>query len=924
MRERDEELSVLRNLFRDTLEGNSRIAVVSGAAGHGKTELLGMLADDAQRAGALHLSATASRTEQSIPFGVLAQLFRCEGLPAELDTRVGQLLDEALSVASRTADDVDGISPRVFHQLSLALRDLIDWVPGPLLISIDDVQYADTCSLQCLSAVVRRLPSAPVLIVLNECPPPWPSSSLLKAELPPEPRTLRLRLSPLSHRAVHDLLAQQLGPRTADALSADCLAATGGNPLLLRRLIEDNRVSDEPGPRTLRIGLQFERAVLDCLYRCDPSLRTVTRQLAVLGDPVAAPLLSRLSGLDPQSLAQALTTLEETGILVGGEWRHPRARAAVLHGMSAEERAVLHIKTATALFKNGTPVITVARHLIAAGRIGSSCEVTVLHDAAEEALADGDTALAFNCLSLAFLYKGSDEHRATTTAMLLRTEWRADPVTAARRTPALISAAQRLTGRHVSAPIDSLLWFGHADMARVTMEQIEQRAQQSRDLEASAHLHASRSILTLLYPAAAESPGDGASPDDGTDTLLRASSRSQAVLALCRVLRDGPSPDSVLVAEQTLVGSQLNDQTLLPHVSAIGILLLNDRLAAAEHWIDTLVTAAKHQSAPTWEAVFTSLAAKLALRRGDPATAARYAERALAQLPPQGWGVMISLPLSVLLEAHALMGGRDDALAQLQVTPPDTMLGTPLGMRYLRARGRALLANGQLQAALEDFLTVGELAVRWRMDVPALLSWRTDAAQIYLRGGDTERARQLAAEQLGLAKADQHRVRAVSLRMLAAASPLPERPKLLARAVEAAQQCAGRLELAYALYDMGWAHQELGQYSKGRMALRRAQQISEECRVPLPARTQPDGPGSQQSAAIKGDGEELAGTLSDAEMRVATLAARGHSNRQIAGKLFVTVSTVEQHLTRVYRKLGIKRRSDLAFALYDGAAVRVA
>ena len=57
--------------------------------------------------------------------------------------------------------------------------------------------------------------------------------------------------------------------------------------------------------------------------------------------------------------------------------------------------------------------------------------------------------------------------------------------------------------------------------------------------------------------------------------------------------------------------------------------------------------------------------------------------------------------------------------------------------------------------------------------------------------------------------------------------------------------------------------------------------------------------------------EQPADGLSEAERRVAGLAARGHTNRQIAATLHITVSTVEQHLTRVYRKLDVKRRSDL-------------
>jgi DNA-binding CsgD family transcriptional regulator len=52
-------------------------------------------------------------------------------------------------------------------------------------------------------------------------------------------------------------------------------------------------------------------------------------------------------------------------------------------------------------------------------------------------------------------------------------------------------------------------------------------------------------------------------------------------------------------------------------------------------------------------------------------------------------------------------------------------------------------------------------------------------------------------------------------------------------------------------------------------------------------------------------------SMSDAERRVASLAANGHTNRQIAEALYITVSTVEQHLTRVYRKLRVCGRTEL-------------
>jgi DNA-binding CsgD family transcriptional regulator len=77
--------------------------------------------------------------------------------------------------------------------------------------------------------------------------------------------------------------------------------------------------------------------------------------------------------------------------------------------------------------------------------------------------------------------------------------------------------------------------------------------------------------------------------------------------------------------------------------------------------------------------------------------------------------------------------------------------------------------------------------------------------------------------------------------------------------------------------------------------------------------------GSNCSGAIAGTTKdklvERLAFLTDAERRVSALAGRGHTNREIASSLFITVSTVEQHLTRVYRKLNLKRREDLPVEL---------
>jgi len=127
------------------------------------------------------------------------------------------------------------------------------------------------------------------------------------------------------------------------------------------------------------------------------------------------------------------------------------------------------------------------------------------------------------------------------------------------------------------------------------------------------------------------------------------------------------------------------------------------------------------------------------------------------------------------------------------------------------------------------------------------------------------------------------------------------REELLSEAVQLLSEESGsRLELSKALHDLSQAHQDLGQGSRSRMLAEQAarRRASSLAPVSLPD----DNPASAGAVAA----------LSEAERRVAVLAANGHTNRAVADALFITVSTVEQHLTRIYRKLNVTRRRELA------------
>ncbi|MFD8122693.1 LuxR C-terminal-related transcriptional regulator [Streptomyces albidoflavus] len=208
-------------------------------------------------------------------------------------------------------------------------------------------------------------------------------------------------------------------------------------------------------------------------------------------------------------------------------------------------------------------------------------------------------------------------------------------------------------------------------------------------------------------------------------------------------------------------------------------------------------------------------------------------------------------------------------------------------------------------------------------DRPALLPWRTDAAEALLRLGEPDRAGVLARDQLALPDGRLPWVRGLALRCQALGDEPARRAATLGQAVEALRRSADRVETARAMADLGRAHQADGQGAAGAAMLRSAWNLAKETGATgLCAEILPDAPPPATRTAAPAPAPSRAAAtgaapakLSNSEQRVATLAAQGLTNREISAKLFLTVSTVEQHLTRVYRKLQINSRGDLPLDL---------
>lgn len=919
--ERAEEISCLEQLYAECAQGRGNIALISGPVAGGKTALLQRFADHVESVGGVFLKATASLAEYVLPLEVVGQLTAAAGLLAErgdvaapppgaraaAPPAVESVVQSVLGVSEETAEP----DPRRLGRILFGLAER-----GPLVVGVDDVHYADPRSLQCLLYLARRLPSTRVLLVLTEEALLQREYPRFRAELFRQPHCHHLRLKPLSKSGVAALLAGYVGRFRSRQLATACHRISGGNPLLARALAEDH-LNDATENGELTPGPAFSQAVATCLYRCEPAMLRTAKALAVVGDYASPEVLGEVVALDPEMTEQALSGLNAVGLLDGGGFRHPAVTAAVRQTTRAGENAALHGRAARILHGHGVSAARLAPHLVAAGRVSEPWGVPVLREAATEALAGDRIGFAVDCLSAAARAATDEDEQTAIRMALARAKWRVNPLAAARHLPELTAAARagRMTPDDMATLIGLLVWHGSSDEATAVLELLDQRERAGTCAETVEGAELIRLWLGFAHAgqfgrvrpeveAAEAAPAPGSRP-------------TRAAALLSAVLTRGADEDTVTRAEQILQGARLDDATLLTEVATLSALMYADRLDEAGHWCDTLLREAGKRGALTWQAFFATVRADISVRQGRIAAAEEPAHLALSLISPGSWGVAIGAPIANMVLVTTALGRYDEAAAYLNMPVPEGAFQNVAGLRYLAARGRYYMAVDRPHAALDDFWTCGDLMRKWGADIPTVLPWRTDLAGACLALGKRDQARDLALEQLARLGAEYPSVRAQSLRVLARAGDAAKAPALLHEAVENLSSAGQGYELALTVAELSRAYHALRDETRARLQARRAYRIAEDCDMELPRGILPR---EIVGAALPFDGvgtpvDDPVNELSDAELRVAALASQGHTNRQIASKLFVTVSTVEQHLTRVYRKLNVSRRTDLPLEL---------
>jgi DNA-binding CsgD family transcriptional regulator len=898
--------------------------VVEGSAGIGKTALLGAVTASARALGSTVLAARATEFEAALGFGVVRQLLEARVRASDDDER-GRLLSGAAARAGPilTSTMIDDASTRfaVLHGLYWLVARLAD--DAPLVLVVDDVQWADDPSRDWLRYLLVRLDELPVFVVLAGRPEPG-------LELLAGGHADRIRLRPLGPDSVGELVARRTGRQPMRTTVEACHAATGGNPLLVRELLDSietgDRSIDEIAPHELA-GFASEslvRRTNQRLLRLGPDAVRVADALAVLGDGATLADLADVARLDPDTTGRLLDALVAADLVdraTPASFIHPLLRTAVEHHLGAFERSELHERAARALLARDADPESVGLHLLATEPLGRGDRVACLRRAAATALRRGapTTAVAFLRRALA------EPPDPAESAAVLRELGEAELRDGDQAAVVHLEQALGLAGDDCDrAAIGSLL--AHACLFRGEWDLAVARLRDARSAAGSAESELGARIeAELLTTTALDDRTPAADLPDITVAGIHARAAtprlraSALTLTLLEALGSRTDHVPALVELALDDGAFLTAHTAdaMAMVHAVDALIfvdqLDDALAVAR---DMVADGERRASVLGVVAGLTHCGfAELRLGRLHDAQADCHTALDLAR----EHGLTFTLPFIAAYLSTTLLEMADVARANaiLASLDPGIELSHTVALpTYLDARGSVRAALGDRDGAARDFRACGDAAARLRITNPNAHEWRVGLADA-LRVSDRHEAEKVARDNLARSKdAGSDRAIGVALRSLAGFAERDERVALLRASVDHLERSPCQLELARSLFELGASDRRAGRRDDAKDALLRSLQLATESGADaLAARALDEA--RQTGARPRRPWTTGRAALTPAERRVALLAADGRTNQEIAQSLFVTTKTVKTHLGSVYRKLGIARRTELRGQLDD-------
>jgi DNA-binding CsgD family transcriptional regulator len=885
---REPELATLTGLL-DRLPERGGALVLHGEAGVGKSALLSVASAAAAGRGIRVLSAKGVQAEFHIPFAGIQTLLR---------PLAGSWL-----LPPTDADRIDDIGT---YQLAMRALDLLTEQPSTesVLLCVDDAQWLDSQSWEVLAFVGRRLDADPIALVATMRDGKQSAARLANAQLP------TLAVAPLAAEHASSLL-EQSAPGLPAGLRGRVLTQAAGNPLGLLELASVAQRRGETGllPAWLPLTTRLEHAFGAQIRDLPPASRTLLL-VAALNDGEALD-----EALAAGALIEASVTLDDLQPAIAGsavdvtdtfriQFRHPLLRSAIRQAAGPSQRREAH----AALAETITSPDRRTWHR-AAATFGTDDDVArALADVAARAYRRGDLAAAATAWERAAQLTDVSVDRAWWSLRAARSTIDVGDREALQRlvesldkhllTPAQHARLSWLREAHLGAG-----WSGAAKL--VPLAEIAEQMRQHGDTDEALESLVSISIRYWWTDTDQQS----------RSAILAVGDRLEGAeleprLVSLRALVDpiGCGADSLrkLAALQRRFDLEPSQLHLLgTAASAVGA------LPAAALFLTGAVAGLRQQGRISTLAQALNSQAYTAVQNGDTVLALTAAEEARALAAETGQHAWVLTADLSYAQALALRG--DHVAANAAADRCAAVLTSMGAYRMLAivqtARGLACLAAGRHAAAADQFGQVFD---------PASVAYHP-----YLRFALVG----LLAE--AIARSENRDALHAAVEELTPVAARSETPVLrsglaYARAVLADDDEAEELYLAALAPEFAWWPFERARVQLAYGSWLRRQHRSVDCRPVLRAAVAAfDALGivpwaDQARKELRASGEAVPRSddarllLTPQELQISQLAAAGLSNREIGARLFLSPRTVSTHLYRIYPKIGVASRNELA------------
>jgi DNA-binding CsgD family transcriptional regulator len=909
---RERELEVLRSRLEGARRGKSFALVLAGEAGIGKTALMRRLIDEA--AGFRVLRGRGFESEMEIPYaGLLALVRPLLDLAEDLPPQQSAALKSALALGPPTPQDRFAVPVALLALLGAAAEE------SPLLVAVDDAHWLDPATREALLFAARRLEAEGVGVVLTVRDTDGvPGIDTAGLE--------RLELGGLSAAGARSLLVGQVAPSVADVLAE----ATGGNPLALLELPPVLTEEERKGLKPITTPLPTGDRVEELFSRRVASLPQPTRRALGVAAALDGGALDQLFavfeklGLGEGDLAPA----EASGVVtVRGSrlvFRHPLIRSAAYHGQTLAERRRSH----AALGEVATDARQRAWHRAQAAT-GKDAEVAAaLADAADDARRRGGMAEA------AVTYaRAAELSPFPATAAELQLDGAACAQQAGNVEQALTLLEAAETGALSSSRLNDarklrgLLTLRIGDL-REGMRILEDEAARLAEIDPP------RAAETLLVATPAYMyTGDNdamfafarRAREIVGDTSPRVAELAEVVLTMARSALGTVTDENRAMFSSPVIdpGAQFQPAEIM--IGSTHGLMFIERYDEVRERVDEHVEEARGAGAAIRLIYPLALRAELNHRTGRWQAAVADIAESMRLVEETGYDLLLAghpIAISGLIACDT----GDFELARRRVQYARTMAeragaNTVLLWTYW-VLGRIAMLEGDAQAASDLLLRVPRIRRETNWVESNVVLADADLGEALIQAGrfddaraEAERMRRegetlgrwfpqaAAARTLGLLADDDEGFEAHFAR---AAELLANVPLVHERA---------RTDLM-----LGIRRRKAGRIEDARGALQAALEVFERLGAkPWEARARDELrlSGARQATERAADPSKA---LTAQEWRVAQLVAQGLTNREVAGSLFLSPKTIEHHLSAIYRKLGVRSRTQLARLFGDEVA----